>query len=104
MAVGQLEDNAAKRKERLLALKRKLGGGGQEEGGEGEELLPTPVFRSYRPEAEELAGQGGRGSNHQSPGGKTSSPCSKDGGGPAIFHTSILINVCVCVTESKCAL
>ena len=61
VAVGQLEDNAAKRKERLLALKRKLGGGGQEEGGEGEELLPTPVFRSYRPEAEELAGQGGRG-------------------------------------------
>ena len=61
VAVGQLEEQAAKRKERLLALKRKLGGGGDEEGGQGEgAVLPAPVFRSYKPEAEELAGEGGK--------------------------------------------
>eukprot|EP00092_Neocalanus_flemingeri_P010171 GFUD01010961.1.p1 GENE.GFUD01010961.1~~GFUD01010961.1.p1 ORF type:complete len:163 (+),score=70.82 GFUD01010961.1:249-737(+) len=60
-SVGMLEDNAAKRKERLAALKRKLGQqAGDVEGGEGskmdvDEALPTPVFRSYKPAAEELA-------------------------------------------------
>ena len=60
--VGSLEDNAAKRKERLAALKRKLQG--QKTGGDGdddsnqaggeEETLPAPVFRSYKPLAPEL--------------------------------------------------
>ena len=58
--VGSLEDNAAKRKERLAALKRKLQG--QKTGGDGdsnqaggeEESLPAPVFRSYKPLAPEL--------------------------------------------------
>ena len=60
--VGSLEDNAAKRKERLAALKRKLQG--QKTGGDGdddsnqagveEQSLPTPVFRSYKPLAPEL--------------------------------------------------
>ena len=60
-SVGMLEENAAKRKERLAALKRKLGqeggGGGEEKGGEMEvdDALPAPVFRSYKPAAEELA-------------------------------------------------
>ena len=58
-SVGMLEENAAKRKERLAALKRKLGegkGGGDEAGKmEVDESLPTPVFRSYKPAAEELA-------------------------------------------------
>ena len=61
-SVGMLEENAAKRKERLAALKRKLGGqeektGVEEEGGDMEvdPALPTPVFRSYKPTAEELA-------------------------------------------------
>ena len=56
--VGTLEDNAVKRKERLAALKRKLGQGRNGDaaaaGGE-EDSLPTPVFRSYRPAAPELA-------------------------------------------------
>ena len=55
--MGLLEDNAAKRKERLAALKRKLqtkdGESGDKEGEE-EESLPTPVFRSYKPLAPEL--------------------------------------------------
>lgn len=59
-AVGQLEENAARRKERLMALKRKLGGEHQQgEGQAGEtdqEGLPTPVFRSYKPVTEELSG------------------------------------------------
>ena len=59
--VGSLEDNAAKRKERLAALKRKLQG--QKTGGDGDdsnqaggddETLPAPVFRSYKPLAPEL--------------------------------------------------
>ena len=54
--VGQLEEQAARRKERLAALKRRLGGeGGGGEGGGGH--LPTPVFRSYKPEAAELQGE-----------------------------------------------
>ena len=58
-SVGTLEDNAAKRKERLAALKRKLGGqnkDGKEEGGEENEdqSLPAPIFRSYKPLAPEL--------------------------------------------------
>ena len=61
-SVGMLEENAAKRKERLANLKRKLGGQQESKagGGEKEEIevdlsLPTPVFRSYKPTAEELA-------------------------------------------------
>ena len=56
-SVGTLEDNAAKRKERLAALKRKLGGqnkDGKEEGGEEDQSLPAPIFRSYKPLAPEL--------------------------------------------------
>ena len=58
-SVGLLEDNAAKRKERLAALKRKLqtkdgAETGNREGEEEEECLPTPVFRSYKPQAPEL--------------------------------------------------
>ena len=60
-SVGLLEDNAAKRKERLAALKRKLqtkNGGESDSNKEGEEeedeSLPTPVFRSYKPLAPEL--------------------------------------------------
>ena len=56
--VGQLEEQAARRKERLAALKRRLGGEGGGEEGEGGHL-PTPVFRSYKPETAEL--QGGQG-------------------------------------------
>jgi len=57
VTVGQLEENAAKRKERLQALKRKLGGG--ESGGQADKGpdLPAPVFRSYQPVTEELADQ-----------------------------------------------
>merc|ERR1712181_7714 len=51
---GHLEDNAAKRKERLAALKRKLAGEGSSEGDESSAKLPTPVFRSYKPDAEQL--------------------------------------------------
>jgi len=58
-SVGMLEENAAKRKERLANLKRKLEGqqeGKVVNGGEGEDLsLPAPVFRSYKPTADELA-------------------------------------------------
>ena len=54
--VGQLEEQAARRKERLAALKRRLGGEGGGEEGEGGHL-PTPVFRSYKPEAAELQGE-----------------------------------------------
>ena len=58
-SVGLLEDNAAKRKERLAALKRKLQTKGGESGApkereEEDESLPTPVFRSYKPQAPEL--------------------------------------------------
>ena len=58
-SVGLLEDNAAKRKERLAALKRKLQSKDGEESGNGkgeeeDESLPTPVFRSYKPQAPEL--------------------------------------------------
>jgi len=52
--VGQLEDNAVKRKERLAALKRKLAGEGSSDGDDSSAKLPTPVFRSYKPDAEEL--------------------------------------------------
>ena len=60
-SVGMLEENASKRKERLAALKRKLGGqqegrpGGDKEDMEVDSSLPAPVFRSYKPSAEELA-------------------------------------------------
>ena len=56
-SVGTLEDNAAKRKERLAALKRKLGGqkkDGKEGGEEEDQSLPAPIFRSYKPLAPEL--------------------------------------------------
>ena len=59
-SVGLLEDNAAKRKERLAALKRKLQtqageeSGAAKEGEEEDDSLPTPVFRSYKPQAPEL--------------------------------------------------
>ena len=55
--VGSLEDNAAKRKERLAALKRKLQGQKNDAGEENdkdEESLPAPIFRSYKPSAPEL--------------------------------------------------
>ena len=57
-SVGSLEDNAAKRKERLAALKRKLknkDGKENEKNTEAEEeSLPTPLFRSYKPQDTEL--------------------------------------------------
>lgn len=58
-SVGSLEDNAAKRKERLAALKRKLKNKDEKENGkstteEDEESLPTPLFRSYKPQDTEL--------------------------------------------------
>ena len=56
-SVGTLEDNAAKRKERLAAMKRKLGGqkkDGEEEGDQEDKSLPAPIFRSYKPLAPEL--------------------------------------------------
>ena len=56
-SVGSLEDNAAKRKERLAALKRKLQKDPSNEGHEdkdGDESLPAPIFRSYKPQAPEL--------------------------------------------------
>ena len=55
-SVGTLEENAAKRKERLAALKRKLGQGDKsDEANEAEGALPTPVFRSYKPVNDDLA-------------------------------------------------
>ena len=60
VSVGCLEDNAAKRKERLAALKRKLQGQNQDgadssnKGDQDDESLPTPIFRSYKPLAPEL--------------------------------------------------
>ena len=58
--VGQLEDNAARRKERLAALKRKLQGQsgdcetGKDDQEAGNDSLPTPIFRSYKPMDSEL--------------------------------------------------
>merc|ERR1712025_432637 len=60
VSAGCLEDNAAKRKERLAALKRKLQGQNQDgadssnKGDQDDESLPTPIFRSYKPLAPEL--------------------------------------------------
>ena len=59
VSVGCLEDNAAKRKERLAALKRKLQGQNQDGADSSnkdqeDESLPTPIFRSYKPLAPEL--------------------------------------------------
>ncbi|XP_017782484.1 PREDICTED: coiled-coil domain-containing protein 12 [Nicrophorus vespilloides] len=53
-----LEEQALKRKERLLALKRKRNGEEETENGEKESniTLPKPVFRSYKPSDEELNG------------------------------------------------
>lgn len=56
-SVGSLENNAAKRKERLAALKRKLqnkDGNENENNKDLDDSLPTPVFRSYKPQDAEL--------------------------------------------------
>ncbi|CAB3366623.1 Hypothetical predicted protein [Cloeon dipterum] len=59
--IGQLEADALKRKERLLALKRKREetSGGEEKSADGikqeeEKILPKPKFRSYKPQDDEL--------------------------------------------------
>ena len=58
--VGSLEDNAAKRKARLAAMKRKLQGGNDDsenkdgDTGGNDDSLPTPIFRSYKPTSDEL--------------------------------------------------
>ena len=59
--VGSLEDNAAKRKARLAAMKRKLQGNNDDtennkdgENGTSDESLPAPIFRSYKPTSDEL--------------------------------------------------
>nr|CAH7714846.1 unnamed protein product [Callosobruchus chinensis] len=56
--IGQLEDEALKRRERLKALKRKREGDKSGESEKQENILetelPKPVFRSYRPANEEL--------------------------------------------------
>jgi len=57
-SVGQLEEAARKRKERLKALRQKLAGEDEEETNAAEKAkiagLPKPVFRSYNPQAEDL--------------------------------------------------
>ncbi|XP_076455715.1 coiled-coil domain-containing protein 12-like [Babylonia areolata] len=58
-SVGTLEEEARKRKERLRNLARKqkedeTAEENNEESTDKQEKLPRPVFRSYRPQAEEL--------------------------------------------------
>ncbi|KAF6018552.1 CCDC12 [Bugula neritina] len=56
-AVGSLEEESKKRKQRLLALRAKKEGKTVEEltdGGQTEAALPKPVFRSYKPLDEKL--------------------------------------------------
>nr|CAG4652351.1 EOG090X0KZ2 [Triops cancriformis] len=52
--VGKLEEEALKRKERLAALKRKQENQGSNDDNCEERVLPKPVFRSYKPQDEEL--------------------------------------------------
>ncbi|XP_044727261.1 coiled-coil domain-containing protein 12 [Chrysoperla carnea] len=56
--IGSLEDEALKRKERLLALKRKRNHEEQNEkdneNNSNKETLPKPKFRSYQPEDDSL--------------------------------------------------
>lgn len=56
--VGNLEEEALKRRERLKNLKRKRHGttecGGNEQTENELESLPKPMFRSYKPVNEEL--------------------------------------------------
>nr|CAG4644488.1 EOG090X0KZ2 [Lepidurus arcticus] len=52
--VGKLEEEALKRKERLAALKRKQDNQGAKEDGPADQVLPKPVFRSYKPQDEKL--------------------------------------------------
>jgi len=54
-AVGQLEEEARRRKERLKSLRQKLQG--EPEAAEPKKIdlpLPKPVFRSYRPQTEDF--------------------------------------------------
>eukprot|EP00088_Acartia_fossae_P007848 TRINITY_DN13680_c0_g1_i1.p1 TRINITY_DN13680_c0_g1~~TRINITY_DN13680_c0_g1_i1.p1 ORF type:complete len:155 (+),score=23.42 TRINITY_DN13680_c0_g1_i1:57-521(+) len=56
--IGQLEDEAMKRKQRLAAIKRKVQGGnegGPDKKATDENELPKPIFRSYKPITEELS-------------------------------------------------
>jgi len=52
--IGQLEDEAMKRKQRLANLKRKLKEDGDGSKSDEQESLPQPIFRSYKPLTEEL--------------------------------------------------
>lgn len=52
--VGNLEQEALKRRDRLKNLKRKREGKSENEENEKELELPKPVFRSYKPLNEEL--------------------------------------------------
>lgn len=54
--IGNLEDEALKRRERLKALKRKREGKPDEntDKNSSNEVLPKPVFRSYKPADENL--------------------------------------------------
>jgi len=54
LAVGQLEEEARKRKERLKALRQKLQGKEVEEENTVANPLPRPAFRSYNPKDEQL--------------------------------------------------
>lgn len=55
--VGNLEEQALKRRERLKNLKRKREGKSDENANNEKELdvLPKPLFRSYKPLNEELS-------------------------------------------------
>jgi coiled-coil domain-containing protein 12 len=53
-AVGQLEEEARRRKDRLRALRQKLQGEDKEETRKVDVGLPKPVFRSYNPQDEVL--------------------------------------------------
>lgn len=51
--LGSLEQESLKRKERLKNLKRKVGNDNKDEAN-GEEALPKPIFRSYKPQDETI--------------------------------------------------
>lgn len=55
--IGNLEDEALKRRDKLKALKRKREGkteGSDENTKDSSQVLPKPTFRSYKPSNEEL--------------------------------------------------
>jgi len=53
--VGNLEDEAVKRKQRLANLKRKFQGNSNDNEESNIDELPKPIFRSYKPITEELS-------------------------------------------------